>query len=104
MAPTTSSWKYPQARNRLQGQSRQEQPLPAQHHEQQQRCPEINHPHDRRQWGRESADVASEMPAIAKATASRLLENLRVFEIGVPALVGCLLGTVGGDVIWFWSV
>ena len=41
---------------------------------------------------------------MAKARASRFLENLRVFEIVVPALVGCLLGTVGGGVIWFWSV
>src|SRR5258707_3035087 len=31
------------------------------------------------------APMASEMPAMAKARASRFLENLRVFEIGVPA-------------------
>ena len=49
------------------------------------------------------APMASEMPAMAKARASRFLENLRVFEIGVPALVGCLLGSVGGGVIWVWS-
>jgi hypothetical protein len=35
------------------------------------------------------------MTAMAKARASRFLENLKVFEIGVPALVGCLLATVG---------
>ena len=40
---------------------------------------------------------------MAKARASRFLENLRVFEIGVPALVGCFLGSVGGGVIWVWS-
>jgi len=49
------------------------------------------------------APMASEMLAMAKARASRFLENLRVFEIGVPALVGCLLGSVGGGVIWVWS-
>jgi hypothetical protein len=48
--------------------------------------------------------MASEMPAMAKARASRFLVNLRIFEIGVPALVARLLGTVGGGVIWFWSV
>ena len=45
------------------------------------------------------APMASEMPAMAKARASRFLENLRVFEIGVPGL----LGSVGGGVIWVWS-
>ena len=35
-------WKHPQARNRLQSQSRQQQPLPAKHHEQQERRPKIN--------------------------------------------------------------
>src|SRR5260370_21638132 len=49
------------------------------------------------------APMASEMPAMAKARASRFLENLRVFEIGVPALIGCLLGSVGGGVIRVWS-
>jgi hypothetical protein len=33
--------------------------LPAQHQEQQQRCPKIHHPHDRRQRGRESAKLLS---------------------------------------------
>ena len=36
------------------------------------------------------APMASEMPAMAKARASRFLENLRVFEIGVPTSV-CLV-------------
>src|SRR5258706_1525451 len=49
-------WKHPQAWNRLQSQSRQQEPLPTQHHEQQQRCPKIHHPHNRRQRGGESAD------------------------------------------------
>jgi hypothetical protein len=42
--------------------------------------------------------MASEMPAMAKATASRFLENLRVFKDGVSALLACLLGSVGGGV------
>ena len=37
---------------------------------------------------------------MAKARASCCLENLRIFETCVPALVGCLLGSVGGGVIW----
>ena len=45
------------------------------------------------------APIASEMPAMTKASASCFLENLRVFEDGVCALVGCLLGSVGGEVI-----
>src|SRR5262245_65695906 len=45
------------------------------------------------------APMASEMAAMAKARTSRFLENLRVFENGVPALIGCLLGSVGGGVI-----
>jgi len=49
-------WKHPKARNRLQNQSRQQQPLPAQHQEQQQRCSNIQDPHNRRQGGGESAD------------------------------------------------
>jgi hypothetical protein len=36
---------------------------------------------------------------MTKASASCFLENLRVFEDGVCALVGCLLGSVGGGVI-----
>jgi hypothetical protein len=48
-------WKHSQARNRLQSQPRQQQPLPAQYYEKQQRCRKIHHPHDRRQRGRESA-------------------------------------------------
>jgi len=47
------------------------------------------------------APMASEMPAMAKARASRFLENLRVSEIGVPALVGCLVGLADGSVIGF---
>jgi hypothetical protein len=43
--------------------------------------------------------MASEMPAMAKARASRFLENLRVFKDGVSALLACLLGSVGGGVI-----
>ena len=34
------------------------------------------------------APMASDMPAMAKARASRFLENLTIFEVGVPALVG----------------
>jgi hypothetical protein len=49
-------WKHPQTRNRLQSQSRQQQPLPAQHYEQQQRCSKIHHPRYRRQRSSESAD------------------------------------------------
>jgi hypothetical protein len=45
------------------------------------------------------APMASEMPAMTKARASRFLENLRVFEDRVSALVGCLLGSGGGEVI-----
>ncbi len=45
------------------------------------------------------APMASEMPAMTKASASCFLENLRVFEDGVSALVGCSLGSVGGGVI-----
>jgi hypothetical protein len=58
MAPTTSSQNgsTPKPGIALQSKSRQQQPLPAKHHEQKQRCPEIHHPHDWRQWGRESAD------------------------------------------------
>ena len=36
---------------------------------------------------------------MAKARASRFLENLRIFETGVPALVGSLLGSVGAGLI-----
>jgi hypothetical protein len=36
------------------------------------------------------------MAAIAKARARRRFENLRVFEDGLSALVGCLLGFGGG--------
>ena len=43
--------------------------------------------------------MASEMPAMRKASASCFFENLRVFEDGVCALVGCLLDSVGGEVI-----
>jgi hypothetical protein len=39
------------------------------------------------------APMASEMPAIAKARASRLLESL------ISALIGCLLGSIGCGVI-----
>jgi hypothetical protein len=39
--------------------------------------------------------MASEMPAMTKASASCFLENLAVFEDGVSALVGFLLGSVG---------
>ena len=42
---------------------------------------------------RSKAPIASEMPAMAMASASRFLENL------ISALVGCLLGSMGG-VIW----
>src|ERR1700745_1878138 len=45
------------------------------------------------------APMASEMPAMTKASTSCFLENLRVFEDGVSALGGCLLGSVGGGVI-----
>jgi hypothetical protein len=45
------------------------------------------------------APIASEMPAMAKARASCFLENLRAFRVGVAALFGCLLGSVGGSVI-----
>src|SRR5262249_23575234 len=45
------------------------------------------------------APMASEMAAMAKARASRFLENLTVFENGVSALAGYLLGSVGGGVI-----
>ncbi len=31
---------------------------------------------------------------MAKARARRFVENLRGFEIGVPALVGCLVGSI----------
>src|SRR5262249_54664159 len=40
------------------------------------------------------APMASEMPAMAKARASRFLENL------LSASVGCLLGSIRGGVIW----
>jgi hypothetical protein len=40
-----------------------------------------------------------EMPAMKKASASCFLENLRVFEDGVCALPGCLIGSAGGGVI-----
>jgi hypothetical protein len=43
--------------------------------------------------------MASELPAMAKARARRFLENLRVFEDGVFAPVGRLLGSGGGGVI-----
>jgi hypothetical protein len=42
------------------------------------------------------APIASEVAAMTKATASRFMENLRVFEDGVSPLVDCLLGSVGG--------
>jgi hypothetical protein len=47
--------------------------------------------------GAAKAPIASEMPAMAKARASRFLENL------IAALIGCLLGSIGGVVIWIWS-
>ena len=77
----------PQARNRLQSQSWQQQPLPTQHHEQQQRCPKIHNPHDRRQRGRKSADGIGDA-CDGEGKGEPLFENLRGFEIGVPALVG----------------
>jgi hypothetical protein len=40
--------------------------------------------------------MTSEMPAIPKARTSCLFENLRAFDDGVSALVGCVLGS-GGD-------
>src|SRR5262245_22773687 len=40
------------------------------------------------------APMASEMPAMVKARASRFLENL------ISASVGCLLGSICGGVIW----
>jgi hypothetical protein len=43
--------------------------------------------------------MASEMAAMAKAMASRFLENLSAFEADVGALVGCLLGSGDGGVI-----
>jgi len=43
--------------------------------------------------------MASKMPAMTKARARRLLENLSVAEDGVSALVGCLLGSGGGGII-----
>ena len=46
---------------------------------------------------RSKAPIASEMPAMAMASASRFLENL------ISALVGCLLGSMGG-VIWGLSM
>jgi hypothetical protein len=45
------------------------------------------------------APTASEVAAMPNATASRFLENLRVFEGGVSPVVGCLLGSVGGWVV-----
>ena len=45
------------------------------------------------------APIASEMPAMTKASVSCFLENLRVHEDGGCALVGWLLGSVGGEVI-----
>jgi len=45
------------------------------------------------------APMASEMPAMTKASASCFLGNLRVFEDGVCALIGCLLGFVAGGII-----
>jgi len=43
--------------------------------------------------------MASETPAMTKASASCFLENLRGFEDGVCALVACLLAFVGGGVM-----
>jgi len=43
--------------------------------------------------------MASEMPAMTKASASCFFENLKVFDDGVCALVGCFLDSVGGGVI-----
>ena len=45
-----------------------------------------------------NAPMVSERPAMAKARASRFLENLRLCEEGVLALVGCPRGFVGGSV------
>jgi hypothetical protein len=41
------------------------------------------------------APMASETPAIAKARASRFVENLRVSEDGLLVLVGCSFGSDG---------
>jgi hypothetical protein len=43
------------------------------------------------------APMTSEMPAMAKARASRFFENLRAFEDDVSALVGCLPDSEGGE-------
>ena len=45
------------------------------------------------------APMASERPAMAKARASRFLENLGVLEEGVSALAACLLRSTGGSVM-----
>ena len=49
------------------------------------------------------APMASETPAMAKARASRFLENLRIFGVGAPAPLGWLLGSLGDGIIWIWS-
>lgn len=46
------------------------------------------------------APTASEIPASTKARARRLLENLRVVEDGVSALLGCLFRFGGDGVMW----
>jgi hypothetical protein len=85
--------KHSKARNRLQSQSRQQQPLPAQHQEQQQCCYKIHHPHKRRQGGGESADGirdACDGEGKGKPLSGEFY----------PAVVGCLLGSISGGIIW----
>ena len=55
--------------------------------------------HTRGGKGVAKAPIASEMPAIAKARASRFVANLRVFEDSVSTLVGYAIGCVDGSVI-----
>jgi hypothetical protein len=95
-------WKHPQARNCLQSQSRHQQHCRPSTRNSSSAVPRST-THTIGGKGVAKAPMASEMPAMAKARASRFLENLRVFEIGVPALLGCFLGSVGGGVIWVWS-
>jgi hypothetical protein len=82
-------WKHPQPRNRLQSQSRQQHPLASSS------AVPISTAHSIGGKGDTKAPTASEAAAIAKATTSRILENLRVSEEDVLRLVDCSLDSSG---------
>ena len=100
--PLAARMEAPQARNRLQSQSRQQQPLPAQHREQKQRRPKVHRPHDWRQRGRKSAYGMGDA-CDGEGKGEPLFGEFENLGVGVPAPVGWLLGFLGDGIIWVWS-